>query len=130
MAARLIEIKEEKFQLPKILKQRGTLQCILNSDAEKSAVNAFSVKLSHIARLRAKKSGKCEKNLWGEKQVLDSFTSHRGLEPSKKRSLYAISTIDSSCNPPWLLASWENERWRVSTDTTAKIWFLSLQKKS
>jgi len=72
MAARLMEIKEEKFQLPKILKQRGA-QCILNPDAEKSADDAIFSKI--ITRLRAKKSGKCEKNLWGEKQVLDSFTS-------------------------------------------------------
>lgn len=79
----------------------------------------FSVKLSRIApRRRARRSrASAWRRTCGEKQVLDSFTSlsPRPWAGQKALSLYAIpNAIDSSCNPPWLLASRENERPRVS----------------
>lgn len=61
---------------------------MLNTDAVKSAGNAIFSKI--IAQHRAKKSGKCEKNLWGETGSRFIHISRGGLEPSKKRALYAI----------------------------------------
>ena len=62
--------------------------CTKSGRGKKMLVMLFSVKLSRIARLRPKKSGKCEKNLWGEKQVLDSFTS---LTEALSRAKSALS---------------------------------------